>query len=459
MLLLGVSGGPDSLYLLHVLDTLGYTLIAAHVNHGLRPEADAEEHLVERFASQLGVKFISTRVDAHAYAEQHSLSIEEAARMVRYQYLFEQARARAASAVVVAHTADDQVETILMHLLRGSGLAGLQGMQVRMLPNPWSQHIPLVRPLLATWRAEIMAYLEQHAILPATDRTNLDTTYFRNRLRHELLPYLEGYNPRIRANLLRMGQILQADYDFLMQQVEHTWQVNLAKQEPGLLAFHQSTFHQQPVSIQRYLLRKAIAHHYPSLRDIDFACIERGLQFLAENRVRGQVDLMVGLRLVCEGELFWVVSGQAELPSADFPALGHPGVLNLDVPGELCLNDGWLIRAATVADVPSAIQQSVSNLDHFQAWLDAAGLIFPLIIRSRKAGDRLHPLGMAGHSVRVSDLMINQKIPARARRTWPLVCSGDDIVWVPGCRQSEVAQVRLGSQSVIHLSLLRHHTA
>jgi tRNA(Ile)-lysidine synthase len=459
LLLLGVSGGPDSLYLLHVLHGLGYKLIATHVNHGLRAEADAEESLVEQFARQLGVEFISTREDARAYSQEHTFSIEEAARIVRYRYLFEQADGKAASAVLVAHTADDQVETILMHLLRGSGLAGLRGMQLLTLPNPWSQRIPLVRPLLSTWRVDIMTYLEQHNIQPTTDSSNLDTTYFRNRLRHELLPYLEAYNPRFRKNLLRQGQIVQADYEVIMQQVKDAWNATLVKEEPDLLSFHQSAFLMQPIAIRRYLLRHAIAYHYPSLRDIDFECIERGLQFLAHRRTHGQVDLMVGLRLVCEGELFWLVSGQAGLPVADFPAILCGGLLTLDIPGVLSLNDGWQLTCDRETDIPSAIRRSSENSDPYHAWLDASGLEFPLIVRCRKPGDALKPLGMAGHSMKISDLMINRKIPARARRTWPLLCSGAKILWVPGCRQGEIARVGTGSRSVVHLSLLRHRTA
>jgi tRNA(Ile)-lysidine synthase len=397
-------------------------------------------------------------VDVDAYAGDHSVSIEEAARILRYRYLFAQAEVKCASAVVVGHTADDQVETILMHLLRGSGLVGLQGMQVCTLPNPWSQHIPLVRPLLSTWRADIMAYLEQHAIHPAIDRSNLDPTYFRNRLRLELLPYLEGYNPGVRENLLRMGQLLQVDYGFISQQVEQAWQVCLVRHFQGCLAFRQSTFLAQPLSIQRYLLRRAIAYHFPSLRDIDFECIQRGLQFLSEGRSRGQVDLMVGLAIICERDLFWLVSSKTGLPAADFPALNRGEVLNLEVPGVLSLNGNWQIQAEEVTETRLASLQSLANTDRLQVWLDAAGLTLPLIVRSRKKGDRLQPLGMQGHSIKVSDLMINQKIPARARRAWPLVCSGDEIVWIPGCRQSRYASLIPNSQSVIHLSLVRSQT-
>ena len=152
LILVGISGGPDSLCLLHALHTLGYNLVAAHVNHRLRPEADEEAQMVKQFVGGLGVRFISCKVDVLSYADEHKVSIEEAARTIRYHYLFEQAEDVGASAVLVGHNADDQAETILMHLLRGSGLAGLRGMEYRSVPNPWSEHIPLLRPLLFTWR-------------------------------------------------------------------------------------------------------------------------------------------------------------------------------------------------------------------------------------------------------------------------------------------------------------------
>jgi tRNA(Ile)-lysidine synthase len=208
LLLIGVSGGPDSLCLLHALHALGYHIIAAHVNHGLRPEADEEEQTIKQYAGELGVEFFSCKVDVLSYASEHSNSIEEAGRIMRYHYLFERAEKMGVCAVLVGHNADDQVETILMHLLRGSGLAGLRGMEYRSVPNPWSEHIPLIRPLLSIWREEIVKYLTEHGLKPISDQSNLDTTFFRNRLRHELFPILEKYNPRIRENLQRLGLIL-----------------------------------------------------------------------------------------------------------------------------------------------------------------------------------------------------------------------------------------------------------
>ncbi len=158
-LVVGVSGGPDSLCLLHSLHHLGHQVIAVHVNHGLRPEADKEEQQVKQFADHFGIEFICSHVEVMKFAVHASLSIEEAARNLRYTSLFEQARRSGAHAVVVGHNADDQVETILLHLLRGSGMVGLRGMDYRTLPNQWSQEIPLLRPLLSTWRSEVQDYI------------------------------------------------------------------------------------------------------------------------------------------------------------------------------------------------------------------------------------------------------------------------------------------------------------
>jgi tRNA(Ile)-lysidine synthase len=455
LLLVGISGGPDSLCLLHLLHALSYRLIAAHVNHQLRPEADEEARMVQQFASDLGVESISTQEDVLSYAERSSVSIEEAARVMRYRYLFEQAEKRAAKAVVVGHNADDQAETILMHFLRGSGLSGLRGMDFRTVPNPWSDHIPLLRPLLSTRRDEIQDYLLVHHLNPITDQSNQDTKYFRNRLRFELLPILEDYNPKIRENLLRMAQIIRDDYQVLQNIVGQAWEQSLVKQGPCYLAFRLSEFINQPVSTQRYLLRKAINFLLPGLRDVGLKSIERGVNFLNSGKTSGQVDILGGVRIIKEGEIYWVASWQAELPNMEFPAIQLAQQLSLEIPSTICLPNGWNIQCSEALNLPKLIQNSVENFDPFQAWLAIDELKLPLTIRCRKAGDRIQSVGMQGHSVKLSDLMINLKIPKRARNTWPVVCSADEIVWMPGYRVSQQASVRQDSQQVINLILSR----
>jgi tRNA(Ile)-lysidine synthase len=459
LLVIGVSGGPDSVCLLHLLHSLGCNLLAVHVNPKLRPEADQEARIVEEFANSLGVDLISSQVDVYAFASQQVLSIEEAARTLRYKMLFEHAEKNNAKAVLVAHNADDQVETILMHLLRGSGLVGLRGMEYRRLPNPWSECIPLIRPLISTWREEILEYLTEHHLSFVVDHSNLDTTFFRNRLRHELLPYLEQYNPRIRENLLRMSQINKADYALIQELVDKAWQANLLSLGPGYMSFQLPGFRKLPTAIQRYLLREAIAYHLPSLRDIDFESIERGILFLGNELKVGQSDLIAGLRLVKEGDKFWLATWQVDLPGTALPRVASKSVISIEIPTILQLDDGWQLSTELETHLAEAMQQGYSNQDPFQAWFDLNGLELPLTIRARIPGERFQPLGMGGHSLKVSDLMVNLKLPRRARSSWPLLCSGDDILWIPGYRQSHIGRLQPGSQHIIHLILSKASSA
>jgi tRNA(Ile)-lysidine synthase len=456
---IGISGGPDSVCLLHILHELGCNLLAVHVNHQLRPEAAQEAKAVETFARGLGVEFMTCQVDVHGFAAEQSVSIEEAARTLRYKVLFDMAERHGAMAVMVAHNADDQVETILMHLLRGSGLVGLRGMEYRKLPNPWSELIALARPLISTWREEILEYLAAHNLSYSYDQSNLDTTFFRNRLRHELLPYLEKYNPRIRQNLLRMSQINKADFALLQTLVTQAWQANFIQQGSGYIAFNLTGFQKLPTAIQRYFLRKAIEYHLPGLRDIDFECIERGIHFLCDEHSRGQVDLMSGLRLIKEDEIFWLATWQSELAGMDYPTVSKDEVLTIPIPTNLHLANGWQLQAIQEPVPGQAIQKSYTNQDPFQAWLDLDGLVLPLTVHARKTGERFQPLGMQGHSQKISDLMVNLKLPRRARSTWPLVCSENNILWIPGFRQSHLGRIQPNSQRIVHLVLSRSSSA
>jgi tRNA(Ile)-lysidine synthase len=454
-LLLGVSGGPDSLYLLHLLHQAGYQVIAAHFNHKLRPEAEQDAELVERFAKNLDIPFLYEEGDVLTLAREHAVSVEEAARQLRYRFLFERARIESAAAVLVAHTADDQVETILMHLLRGSGLAGLTGMEYRTLPNPWSNTIPLIRPLLSTTRADISLYLQKHGIVPALDLSNLDSVYLRNRIRLELLPTLERYNPQIREDLSRMGHILREDYVVLLSLVDTAWNDCLVNQGRSYLSFQRSGYITLPIAVQRYFLRRAVANHLPGLVDVGFDAIERGRRFILEDRTNGRVDLLSGLCLFHEGETFSLAFDQADLPTTGYPALDPGQVIPVTIPSEITLKGGWVMKAELSSKANSEKKQKPANADPYHAWLDAGSNMGPLVLRCRRPGDRIRPLGQEGHSMKLSDLMINLKLPMRARGTWPLVCSGDEVIWVPGYRLSELGRVGEGSTVVVHLALVR----
>jgi tRNA(Ile)-lysidine synthase len=455
LVLVGISGGPDSLCLLHVLHQIGYALIAVHVNHKLRPEADTEVFVVEELAHHLNVPFISCQVDVLGYSQEHSVSVEEAARILRYLLLFEQAKIHRAKAVMVGHNADDQVETILMHLLRGSGLAGVKGMEYRISPNPWSESIALVRPLLSIWRVDIHKYIAEHGLVPISDKSNLDVSFLRNRVRHELLPVLEGYNPSIRQALFRLGQVVKDDYALLQQLTEKSWETVLIRNGETYLEFRTAKFLALPLSIRRLLLRKAISYHRPGLLDVDFDCIEQGLA-LIEGGKSTQMDMISGIRLIIENECFWLAAWHADLPMNDFPQI-TPGERKILIfPSLNILNDGWKLEVNKINDLELSNQQSQVYNDPYQAWMDIGEINQPIIARSREPGDQVRPLGMDGHSIKISDLMINLKLPKRARVSWPLICSGDDILWVPGFRLSHLVRLNQNTKKAIHLRLFRN---
>jgi len=453
-ILVGVSGGPDSLCLLDALDVLGCRLVAAHFNHQLRPEAEQEAQAIEKFCRERGLTFISGKQDVLALAREQRQSIEEAAREARYRFLFEQAARNHAQAVAVGHTADDQVETVLMHLLRGAGLAGLSGMPARALPNAWSAAIPLVRPLLSFWRRQIEAYCDSRGLKPSIDPSNLDQTYYRNRLRHELIPYLEGYNPAVREILWRMAEALRGDLEIITQAETQAWARCVREVGGGYIALYREALLEQNLGLQRRVFRRAIAWLRPTLRDIDFMAVERGLGYARSAGPPSTVDFIAGLCLLVEADLVWVAEWGAALPAGNWPVLLEERI-DLQVPSQVPLSDGWALTIREVSDVPAARMEATANRDPFQAWVRLDSLPGPLYLRTRRPGDRFKPLGMEGRSVKLADFFVNRKVPRRARHSWPLLCAGEEILWIPGLQLAHPFRVDESTRRIAYLKLAK----
>ena len=452
-LLVGVSGGPDSLCLLDMLHKSGYRLAAACLDHGLRPEASQDASRVQQICERYGVSCVVKAADTRAYASQHGLSIEAAARWLRYEFLFGEAEKACAQAVLVGHTADDQAETILMNILRGAGIAGLKGMEVRSWMPALSEAIPLVRPLLFTWRHEVLAYCQANHLEPVMDASNASRDYFRNRIRHEVLPYLEQFQPHLREHLATMGQTLSGDHALVMVLVEAAWKESLAEAGEGWLSFDRGKVMGLPIPIQRHLIRRAMLSTRSALQDVEWGMIERARQGIHARAATVTLHLGAGLRLVCEQNRAWFAALQADLPQGGWPAFRAESPALLAVPGVLPLASGWIIEAEWLDTytLPGEAEMTAASPD--QIWLDADALEMPLLVRMRQPGDRLRPLGMGGKRIKLSDLMINLKLPQRSRAAWPLVCAGEEIVWVVGCRGSDAARLRENTTRVIHLAL------
>lgn len=455
-IVVGVSGGADSLCLFDLLHRAGFPLQVVYFHHHLRAQADEEARYVADLAKAWGVSFCLGEGDVRRWADQHSLSLEAAARHLRYRFLFQQAEALHAQAVAVGHHAEDQVETVLFHLVRGAGLAGLRGMPMVQLPNPWSATIPLVRPLLRFWRPEILAYCQEQSLAPREDHTNLDVTYTRNRIRYGLIPYLESYNPRIKEALWRLSQIVQGEAQAIEQWADSAWETCRVRQEAQALALDAAAVRNLPVGVQRQVLRRAVACLRGGLEDVDYALIERAIQAFQQPPATRQLDLGLGLRLVWEEGVVWLAGWEADLPNSEFPQIpaeagqGFP----VSAPGKVELGADWRLGVEVVAG-ETAWEAAPENRDPYQAWLDADSVPPPLWVRARRPGDRFRPLGMEGHSQKLADFMINVRLPRRARARWPLVCAEDEVIWVPGYAISHIARLRPGTRRAFHLRLSR----
>lgn len=451
--LLGLSGGADSTALLAAMRSVGVSVIAAHLDHALRPESAQDAAAVERLCRRLDVPIVVERRDAGDYARREGLSLEDAARRLRYHFLFEQAEHLNAQVVLVAHTADDQVETLLMHLIAGSGLRGLGGMLPYALPNPWSAVIPLARPLLDVSRAEVLAYCRARDLPVLEDASNRDTRFLRNRLRHELLPLLETYNPQVRAALLRSASVL-AEAEAAIAQ----WAASAGALHPcgaNCLQLDERALTVLPSAVQRRVLRQTLTALGGDLREIGFEGLEAARRFCLERRAAGQHLLPGNLRLLRESDGLWALAREGEAPRDAWPQMADAAPQNLAVPGELPLESGWVLTARKAAPAMDVWEAARKNRDLFRAWIDIGETRPPLTVRPRLPGDVIEPLGMPGHSAKIGDLMTNRKVPRRVRARWPLVCIGERIVWVPGLRMAHPFRLQRDSRNVLSLTCRR----
>ena len=450
-LVIGVSGGADSLALLTALAADGWDVHAAHFNHRLRENAGEDAEFVQAFCQKRSIPCVVGSGETPAFADEHRLNMEEAARRLRYRFLFEAAAAKKAAAVVTAHHADDQVETVMLHLLRGTGLDGLTGMAYRAVTE-WHPNIPLVRPMLGVWREEIDAYCAQRGLSPLVDPSNLDTGYRRNQLRYETIPALEAVEPNFKANLLRMAEVLRGDRDLLDAITERVWAEVLVRSRQDELALDRMVFLGQPLGVQRRLLRQAFAHFQPGLSDIGFEAVERARLLIDSPPASNQSDLFQGLRLSIQGEHVVISRWAAkEELQPDWPQLADDTHVLLPRQGSVLLPNGWLVTLEELERKKLDFDQIRGNPDPYTAYLDSAAIDQGLVLRTRQDGDRYQPLGMAGQSVKLSDLMVNIKLPRQARERYPLVCVGDKIVWVPGVQPAEFVRVTEDSKRVLKI--------
>ncbi len=442
--MIAVSGGPDSVCLLYILaelrKALGLDLHIAHLNHELRgKDSDADARYVAGLARRLKIPATIESRDVKARRKERGLSVEEAAREVRYDFLSQVAKAAGADRVAVGHTADDHIETVLMHLLRGSGTRGLRGLLPVSRLQSASGVLTVIRPLLALNREETVSYCRRHRLKPRTDKSNLSPGPFRNRIRRSLLPELKKYNPAVEDALIRTAAIATDDYDFIDREADHLWH-GAAREKNGAVIIDKKALIALPVSLKRSLLRRAVESVLGSLKDIEAGHVEDVLHAL--DKPAGKViGLPSGLSFIIEYDKFILSKDTASL--CPFPAIA--GETTLNVPGFTRL-PGWDIEASVLS--PSEYGEEKGG--NFSACFDFDRAGSGLIVRSRRPGDRFQPLGMK-QPKKLNEFMIDARIPQQWRRRVPVVALPERIIWVVGYRIDDRARVTSATSKVLRL--------
>ena len=473
--IVAVSGGADSLCLLHLLNRLcgpykrypAIHLHAAHLNHQLRGAASEQDaRAVAALVGAWGLPLTGAAIDVPALARREHRSIEDAARVARYRFLREVAQGQP---IAVAHHADDQVETLLLHFLRGSGLPGMVG----MLPRQRD----IIRPLLDVTHAQTLDYCRQHDIEPLEDLSNTDPAYTRNRIRHQLLPLLESINPGFRAILLRSAAVMRSDFEYIETQVDTCWSQVILSEQENATTLQVDALAALPVALQRHLLRRVAARLCDGQSPLEprhYALIEQFLQGPADRRARA-LDLPGGLRVtrISQHAIFERLHHIERMVAGD--GSGHDksrpsndgGEVVSSIPGKVAVpGTAWVARAELLAgDVLEKVKDALRRENWPEVWqllpasryavyIDAGSAGKSLRVRTRRPGDRLQPLGMH-HEKKVQDILVDKHIARTERDAIPLFFSASHCIWLAGIALDERVRLTSKTENIMRLSIVQ----
>ncbi len=440
--LAAVSGGPDSMALLTLLHRLQPTyrinLIVIHVAHQLRGHESVRDALfVRQQAARLGLPCHVVRVDAKRFRQTSGLSPQHAARELRYAALAKLQQQLGATRVALGHIADDQTETLLLRLLRGTGPAGLAGMPpVRR---------PYIRPLMSIRRQTLIDFLRAEGIPWVRDGSNRKRIYQRNRIRLDILPILRQHNPQIDRRLYELTEMMAAEHQLLERQVDAWYPCIVRRQSDHRLILQCQAYQQASLAIQRRLLRRIADQYVDPTAAVQFHHIERMRLLLTHGKA--------GQRLTLPGQ--WLVErhhAAAFMWRANAPTDKAPAA-TLSVPGRVILHElGAEVTAEFLGEAPSPLAPGKDVV-----YIDAASIQTPLMVCTRWPGARFHPLGAPGHK-KLKSFFIDHKVPRAERERIPLVVSGTDIVWVAGYQLGNRFRIRPETQQTVQLKYLTRST-
>lgn len=436
-LIVALSGGADSTALLDLLANqpdFSPRLVVAHLNHCLRGhDSDTDEEFTRNLAARYGIPFESRRVDIADIAAQQRLNLEDAGRRARFAFFEELRQKWRAAAIAVAHHSDDQAETVLMRLLRGSGPGGLRGM-------PYRNNRNVIRPLLNISRAEIEAYLAELGLTWREDASNQDAKFLRNRIRHELLPLLEQYNPAIREHLNTTGALI-AEEDQMLNSLAENFAARARASDNDAIVCDIKELALEPSPLRKRVLRlmfKRLAGNLDHLANRHVSALER---LVDSNRPNAALNLPQGIRAVREYDALRLQRITDSIPISYSQLIQGPG--SYPTPW------GDLLTVSMESGSPD-----FGSLSHNIVFIDLDKAPFPWSVRNFRNGDRMVPLGMTG-AKKVKEIFIEAKIPLSRRSRIPLVFSNDTLIWVCGLRGSQLARIDGATSRIVSMTISR----
>ena len=416
-IVVGVSGGPDSLCLLSLLNSLKdkyeLELIVVHINHSLREEADFEENYVKEMATKLNLKFFSKKVDINMLSKEKKCSTEEVARNVRYEFFREILVKTNANKIAVAHNKNDNAETVLMNIIRGTGNEGVSGID--------NKNNDIIRPLICISRNEIEKYCEEKSLTAMIDKTNFETIYTRNKVRNLVIPILKEINPDVIESLNRFSEIARDEEEFIEEYVDNIYN-KIIKYDDKELYIEKDEFLKLKIGLKRRILRRAIYEFKNTLKDVSFKTINNAIDEIARSQNGNLIKIVPSVKILIQYNKLKLIKEKTEIE--DY-------IYELNIPGRVYLKE---INKWITVEVKNAEDVGITEKNPNIHFFDIAKTGKKLYVRNRKNGDYFYPTGMEGKK-KLKDFFSDLKLEKRDEI--PIVTNGEEIIWVVGLRSSK----------------------
>ncbi|WP_209866296.1 tRNA lysidine(34) synthetase TilS [Paenibacillus shirakamiensis] len=450
-IVVAVSGGPDSIALLHVLHALSqeaegsFQLICAHINHGFRGKESREEaDFVRQIASDLQIPFELGEPDVTSYMIEAGLGLQVAAREKRYEFLHDVASKYQANSIALAHHADDQAETVMFRILRGTSPTGMAGMKLKRK----QKKVELIRPFLRIYKTDLLEVCRNSGLDYRIDSSNLSNKYARNAVRLDVLPFLGQYNAQLVQSLNRLAEVAGEEDDYMQHEVQVVYDRIVGQHGAGIV-FSVKDYTGLHVALQRRLIKLILNYLPQGKEDMEYTTIERIREQVVQDRsTTWTVDIGGGLRCIREYDTIYVLPDYMGLVKQEYTYQLEEIPARYPIPGT---RSQLSVTASASGVLPDLDVWNWRSND--KAVFDADELVYPLIVRSRLPGDVMKVMGLNG-SKKVKDIFIDQKIPPSLRTKIPMVTDGAGrILWLPGVRRSALAVVSETTTSMVFMEL------